>query len=95
MCTNIEGKKEVIPIVNEVYYLVVNTNDIFSYEEEEKLDGVAPLITDPPPTSSTTLSYFLKIIFNFFFIFSLKKKLHVTGDMLHLTGDTCHMTCDT
>ena len=36
-----------------------------------KLDGVAPLITDPSPTSFTTLSRKKKYI---------KKKLHVTCD---------------
>ena len=45
-----------------------------------KLDGVAPLITDPPPTRLTTL-------FN-------KKKGDVTHDMGHMTHDTCHVTFD-
>ena len=48
------------------------------------LDGVAPLMTDPPPISFTTLS---------------KKKMtrdtwHVTRDMWHVTRDAWHVTCD-
>ena len=42
----------------------------------KKLDGVAPLITDPPPTSFTTLSTKKQ-----------KKHLHVTRDTGHLTPD--------
>ena len=44
-----------------------------------KLDGVAPLMTDPPPISSTTLS-------------EKKKK---KNDMWHVTRDTWHVTRDT
>ena len=52
-----------------------------------KLDGVAPLITDPPPTSSTTLSGFFQIKkiwekkLRFFFF------LHLTGEVY--TGNPC------
>ena len=47
-----------------------------------KLDGEAPLITDPPPTISTTFSK-KKI-----------KKWHVTADTWHMTCDMWHVTCD-
>ena len=51
-----------------------------------KIDGVAPLMTDPPPISSTTLSEKKK-----------KKKCvmwHVTCDTWHVTRDTSNMTRD-
>ena len=47
-----------------------------------KLDGVAPLMTDPPPISSTTLSGEKKE----------KKKWHMTRDMWHVTRDMWHVT---
>ena len=52
----------------------------FSFSRS-KLDGVGPLITDPPPTSFTTLSKKRRYIF-----------LMVTCDMWRVTCDMCHMT---
>ena len=58
-----------------------------------KLDGVAPLMTDPPPISSTTLSppkKNKKKINK-----KLKKKKKLTRDTWHVTRDTWHVTRDT
>ena len=49
-------------------------------QTEAKLDPVAPLITDPPPTSFTTLSH--------------KIKCHLTCDMSHVTHDMSIVTHD-
>ena len=49
-----------------------------------KLDGVTPLITDDPPTSSIIKKYNKH-----------KKKLNKLGDMWHVTHDMWHVTCDT
>ena len=51
----------------------------------ESLDGVAPLITDPPPTSFRTLSPPKN---------TQKKTWHLTCDMWHVTCDTWHITRD-
>ena len=50
----------------------------------EKLDGVGPLITDPPPTSSTTLSVFCFVVTH--------DTWRVTRDTWHVTRDMWHMT---
>ena len=71
-----------------------------------KLDEVAPLITDPPPTSSSTFfflffhifyiifSYFsLYFILVFLFVFLQKNyRWYVTPDMWHVTCDMWHLT---
>ena len=44
----------------------------------QKLDGVAPLITDPPPTSSSS--------------WSKNKWIYITYDTLHVTNDIWRMT---
>ena len=44
-----------------------------------KLDGVAPLMTDPPPTNFTSFS----------------KKLKIYIDKNIIINDTRHVTCDT
>ena len=59
-------------------------NAILNMSSRVKLDGEAPLITDPPPTSPTTLSEKEK-----------KKKKKKILDTWHLTLDTWHLTCDT
>ena len=55
-------------------------------EKRRKLDGVAPLMTDPPPISSTTLSEKKNK--------KIKKMWYVTRDMWHVTRDTWHVTRD-
>ena len=65
-----------------------------------KLDGLALLITDPPPTSSTTLTDLnTKLVFSFLNVYIdiyifLGKKI-VICDTVHLTPDTRHMTRNT
>ena len=70
-----------------------------------KLDGVATLMTNPPPTSSTMhhfviffLSGLHSIPFIFLYFFKLiftTKKWHMTPDTWTHTSDTWHLTCDT
>ena len=75
--------RETYSSAKETILSVIFTNIL----EFNKLDGVAPLMTDPPPISSTTLSEKKK-----------KKKCdtwHVTCDTWHVTGDTGHGTRDT
>ena len=56
-----------------------------------KLDGVAPLMTDPPPISYTTLSK--KKNKNKWDTWHVKcDTWHVTRDMWHVTRDMWHMT---
>ena len=71
--------------VNQSYHSKVAT---IVFLHAEKLDGIAPLITDPPLTISTTLSKKKK---------KKKKKMHLTCDRWHMTIDTWHvnMTSDT
>ena len=78
---------------------------LYSIMLSQKTRWVAPLMTDSPPTSSTTLSnLFLRMIF-FIYIKKFLKKFdmwqvtrntwHVTGDRWHVTRDMWHMTHDT
>ena len=53
-----------------------------------KLDGVAPLMTDPPTTNFTSFS---KKIYRKY----KEKKEEKNCDTGHLTCDTGHLTCDT
>ena len=57
-----------------------------------KIDGVAPLMTDPPPISSTTLSGKKKKKNDTWHM--TRDTWHVTRDTWHLTRDMWHLTCD-
>ena len=61
-------------------FLCIHINPRNNNSGQIKLDGVAPLITDPSTTSPTTLSH-------------KKIKWHVTHDIGHMTCDTWHMIC--
>ena len=60
--------------------VICRTKIFLNFAMIDQLDGVAPLITDPPPTRSTTLS---------------KKLRHFTRGTWHKTCDTWHVTSDT
>ena len=56
-----------------------------------KLDGVAPLITHPPPTSFTILSK-KNVTWSTWHVTC--DRWYVTGDVLHVRRDKWHVACD-
>ena len=73
-------------------FLAKNTNWNINSSFEYKLDGSAPLTTDPTSTSFTSLSK--KERKKRFFLNVTCDTWHVTRDMWHVTCDMWHVTCD-
>ena len=78
-----------------LFFFVLNKNchknlhDIFLGHEKPDGVGPAPLITDPPPTSSTTLSTMPQILGTMPHVFGTMP--HIFGTMLHIFSTLPHI----